>query len=107
MRIVSSLVLALVFLLSAGCDLLTPPDKGYFYLMNDSSETLPITVSERDDCVIGLKSSVPGHTWRNYDLEDKANGAWLCIDKKPYKVVDGKSYKVQNGQVTETEAPQF
>jgi hypothetical protein len=76
-------------------------------LMNDGDKTLDILVSDNDQCVIGLHSSVATHTWRNYDLDDKANGAWLCIDKQPFKVVDGKSYKFADGTVVETEPPQY
>lgn len=107
MRFVTSVALLVLLVAAAGCDLLNPPDKGFFYLKNDGDKTLSILVSDNDKCVIGLHSSVATHTWRNYDLDDKVNGAWLCIEKQPFKVVDGKSYRVEGGQVMETEPPQY
>ncbi|MCO4774147.1 MAG: hypothetical protein KDA24_29215 [Deltaproteobacteria bacterium] len=107
MRIVSSLALAAVLLASAGCDMLIPEAKGFFYLKNGTDKHLEVLVSDNDKCVIGLHSSVGTSTWRNYDLENKEAGAYLCVDKQPFKVTDGKSYEYKEGSLVETEAPQF
>jgi len=92
-------------LAAPGCDLLTPPDKGTFNLMNDTEATLTILVSENEQCVIGLHSDVPTHTWRNYDIEKRAEGAWLCIQGGKHKVADGKSYRFGPSGLQESEAP--
>jgi|GEM_PF-6960903 len=105
MRIITPSFLLVVLFAAGGCDLLTPVDKGFFYLKNDTEQTLTILVSDNDQCVIGLHSSVATHTWRNYDLDDKAKGAYLCVDKQPFHVVDGKSYKFDNGSLVESAPP--
>lgn len=107
MRLLVPLALSVAVFAAAGCEMLMPQEKGYFYLKNDTQATLDILVSDNDQCVIGLHSSVATHTWRNYDLEDKVNGAYLCVGKTPFKVSDGKSYKYENGSLMETEPPQY
>ena len=105
MRLVLASLLVLSLAAVAGCDL-EVADKGYFNLKNGTDKTIDILVSDNDQCVIGLNSSVAYITWRNYDIEKKDEGAWLCIDKQPHKVVNGKSYLWDDGKLVETEAPQ-
>ena len=100
----TSLLLLAATLMRSACDMKVAA-KGNFNLHNDTDANLKILVSDNDTCVIGLHSEVPTHTWRNYDVEDLAKGAILCIDGAPTVVTNGKSYAWNGAELKETAAP--
>ncbi len=99
-------LLATSVLMLSACDLNVAP-KGFFYLRNGTDKTLKILVSDNEQCIIGLHSEVATNTWRNYDIDDMAKGAWLCVDGKGNKVGTGKSYVFDGSALKETEAPKY
>ncbi len=107
MRFVLASTLAATLLLASGCEMLMPKEKGFFNLKNGTDATLDILVSDNEQCVIGLHSSVATNTWRNYDIEEKGGSAFLCVNRRPCAVTYGKRYVDEDGAVTETEAPQY
>jgi hypothetical protein len=96
--------LTVLTLMLAGCDL-QPPNVGTFNLKNEVADTVPLTVSERDDCVIGLHGDLASNTWRNFDIPDKTKGAYVCLAGKPFPVADGKSYAFDGTAIREVSAP--
>jgi hypothetical protein len=98
-------LLATSVLMLSACDLNVAP-KGYFNLKNGTDATLKILVSDNDQCIIGLHSEVATNTWRNYDIDNQTTGAWLCVDGKSQKVVNGESYVFESSfPLKVTEAP--
>ena len=96
---------ALFYSALAACDLGPPPDRGTFNLKNDTETNLTLLVSDNEQCIIGTHSEVATNTWRNYDIESKAKGAYLCVDGKGHPVQDGKSYRYSASGLNESEAP--
>lgn len=97
-RLAIAAVPAIVFTLACAGEDIGLGD-GMITVHNDEAREISVLISDTEDCVIGMHSSVNPEATRTFDImTDEQGQSYFCMDEEvPFPVEDGGHYAIRGG----------